>query len=322
RLRFALKNSVSQSTAKNYSSALSAFTRFCNKESIPVRLQFPSSEYILCAFAASGAGTLSASTVRNRLAALRNYHITHGLPWNGSQMLQSVIAGVDRLLPPSSRRPLRLPVDAKMITKLVSSLNLHEPFDAAVAACASVAFWGQARLRELLQTSARSLQNPVIPLCRHLRKSHRNKKSWILQLPQTKTKRHGDDMVLVRQDTLSDPHFLLRNHFHVSAGRNSHNLFVYASKFGPRNLTKAHFLERCNQIWTGLGYTRFTGHSFRIGGTTELLLAGVPPDVVKAMGRWSSDSFLRYWRTLDGFAPSYTENLHTSKRTKKRVVGG
>ncbi|TFK16572.1 hypothetical protein FA15DRAFT_548136, partial [Coprinopsis marcescibilis] len=60
-------------------------------------------------------------------------------------------------------------------------------------------------------------------------------------------------------------------------------------------LTKAHFLERCNQIWTGLGYLRITGHSFRIGGTTELLLAGVPPDVVKAMGRWSSDSFLKYW---------------------------
>ncbi|KAF9220339.1 hypothetical protein BS17DRAFT_714845, partial [Gyrodon lividus] len=27
----------------------------------------------------------------------------------------------------------------------------------------------------------------------------------------------------------------------------------------------------------------------RIGGTTDLLLAGVPPDVVKALGCWSSD---------------------------------
>ena len=27
-----------------------------------------------------------------------------------------------------------------------------------------------------------------------------------------------------------------------------------------------------------------SGHSFRIGGTTELLISGVPPDVVKMMG--------------------------------------
>ncbi|TFK16571.1 hypothetical protein FA15DRAFT_550127, partial [Coprinopsis marcescibilis] len=55
--------------------------------------------------------------------------------------------------PPSSKQPPRLPIDARMITKLVSSLNLHDPFDTAVAACASIAFWGQACLGELLQTS-------------------------------------------------------------------------------------------------------------------------------------------------------------------------
>ncbi|TFK16523.1 hypothetical protein FA15DRAFT_607129, partial [Coprinopsis marcescibilis] len=87
-------------------------------------------------------------------------------------------------------------------------------------------------------------------------------------------------------------------------------------------LTKSRFLQRCNQIWSCASYPQVTGHSFRIGGTTELLLAGVPPDVVKAMGRWSSDAFLRYWRSLDGFAPSYTSNLHSPESMKKRKVGG
>ncbi|KAF8573516.1 hypothetical protein K439DRAFT_1250648, partial [Ramaria rubella] len=63
-------------------------------------------------------------------------------------------------------------------------------------------------------------------------------------------------------------------------------------------LTCSAFLNRCNQIWTAQGYPRSTGHSFRIGGTMELLLTGVHPDVVKAMGQWSSDSFLVYWRSL------------------------
>jgi len=78
-------------------------------------------------------------------------------------------------------------------------------------------------------------------------------------------------------------------------------------------LTKVAFLSRCNQIWTASGYPRTTGHSFRIGGTTELLTSGVPPDVVKSMGRWSSDSFLRYWRDLETIAPLHARNAYRKK---------
>jgi hypothetical protein len=63
------------------------------------------------------------------------------------------------------------------------------------------------------------------------------------------------------------------------------------------------FLRRCNAIWSARGYPRCTGHSFRLGGTTELLLAGVHPDIVKAMGQWSSDAFLVYWHSLGDLAP-------------------
>jgi len=38
------------------------------------------------------------------------------------------------------------------------------------------------------------------------------------------------------------------------------------------------------------------GHSLRIGGTLFYLLKGVPFDVVKMMGRWSSELFTLYLR--------------------------
>lgn len=76
-------------------------------------------------------------------------------------------------------------------------------------------------------------------------------------------------------------------------------------------LTKRKFIGRCNVIWAQFGFPKSTGHSFRIGGTTELLVAGVPPDVVRMMGRWSSDAFLRYWRSLDMIAPLHAELLGT-----------
>ena len=40
------------------------------------------------------------------------------------------------------------------------------------------------------------------------------------------------------------------------------------------------------------------GHSFHIGGATEWLLAGVPPETVAKIGRWSSLAFLLYWRRV------------------------
>ncbi|KAJ7112550.1 hypothetical protein C8R44DRAFT_631816, partial [Mycena epipterygia] len=38
------------------------------------------------------------------------------------------------------------------------------------------------------------------------------------------------------------------------------------------------------------------GHSYRIGGSLELLSAGVAPEVIMKLGGWSSLCFLIYWR--------------------------
>jgi hypothetical protein len=84
-------------------------------------------------------------------------------------------------------------------------------------------------------------------------------------------------------------------------------------------LTKKLFLDRCNSIWSTYGYPRTTGHCFRIGGTTELLILGTPPDVVKVTGRWSSDSFLRYWRSLEEIAPLHIRNVHMFRRRRRKV---
>jgi hypothetical protein len=89
-------------------------------------------------------------------------------------------------------------------------------------------------------------------------------------------------------------------------------LFSFHSPQGIRCLTKRKLLARCNEIWSAAGIPTASGHSFRIGGTTELLLAGVSPSVVQSLGRWSSDAFLRYWRSLELIAPLHIENLPPS----------
>ena len=44
----------------------------------------------------------------------------------------------------------------------------------------------------------------------------------------------------------------------------------------------------------GLDPDKCSTHSYRSGGASHLLAAGVPPDIIKALGRWRSSCFLDY----------------------------
>jgi hypothetical protein len=203
-----------------------------------------------------------------------------------------------------------------MITQLVERLNLSSPLDIAIAACATTAFWGQCRLGELGPTSRTFTPDSPLPTRVGFRRSVRNSLSCIIRLPRTKTHCHGQDIVLVDQQAPINPITLLKRHLRINNMPNDAHLFSYSTSTGFAPLTKSIFLRRCNEIWQALGYPHTSGHCFRIGGTTELLLAGTPPDVVKATGRWSSDSFLRYWRSLDDIAPQYIHHLDAKKRRR------
>jgi hypothetical protein len=314
----AIRGSWADSTVKRYSGAIEQFIRFCDLEGVPEHLRFPADEFVLCAFAASSVGKHSRSTPRNRLSALKAWHVTHNMEWKGSARLRFVLNGVHNLAPKSSRRTPRPPVNAKMITQLVERLDSTSSLDVAVAACAATAFWGQCRLGELLPSSASTDLSSILPTRSSFKRSMRNPQSCILHLPRTKTHKHGQDVILVNQSPIIDPITLIKKHFRVNNTPADAPMFSYTSRDGLVPLTKSRFLQRCNTIWHLLGYPRTTGHCFRIGGTTELLVAGTPPDVVKVTGRWSSDSFLRYWRSLDEIAPQYIRNLHSLKRRRRR----
>ena len=46
----------------------------------------------------------------------------------------------------------------------------------------------------------------------------------------------------------------------------------------------------------GCDERRYGAHSLRIGGATAALAAGVPPSLIRMMGRWSSDIYEIYCR--------------------------
>ncbi|PPR07307.1 hypothetical protein CVT24_007516 [Panaeolus cyanescens] len=325
-----LEASWAKSTHSSYSRNLKHFHHFCSQRNIPPESRFPTSESLLLIYAASHVGVCSSSTVRHRLSALKAYHILHNWQWNGSLRLSKLLRGLKHSAPTSSSKPPRSPISLSMLIRLIEHLNLRDPFDAAVAACASTAFWGQCRLGELLPPSSNPAYTSSIPARSHLTcsasKSHQPK-FFNLHLPQTKTNRLGQTVVILPQENISNPLPLLQNHLFVNRSPIHTPLFSYRSKqHDPGRtlmLSKATFLARCNSILGTLGYQRISGHSFRIGGTSTLLATGLPPDVVRTMGCWASDSFLRYWRRIDRIAPAqkppYISRCQHKKKKSQRV---
>lgn len=314
----AIQNSWARATVRRYSGTIEQFLRFCDAEQVPNHLRFPADEFVLCAFAASSLGKHAGSTPRSRLSALKAWHTAHNMEWKGSARLRYILNGVNNLAPGGSKHLPRPPINAKMLSQLVENLDLNTPVDAAIAACAATAFWGQCRLGELLPSSSSPSLNIPLPTRSGFMRSLRNPQSCLLHLPRTKTHYHGQDIVLVDQHAPINPISLLKNQLRVNNVPGDAHIFSYTSPAGRLPLSKTLFLHRCNEIWRGLGYPRTTGHCFRIGGTTELLIAGTPPEVVKATGRWSSESFMRYWRSLDDIAPQYIRNLHKSKHRHRQ----
>ena len=152
------------------------------------------------------------------------------------------------------------------------------------------------------------------PLHSDFKRSIHNPQSCILHLPVTKTHWHGQDIILVDQAALSILFLYSRTISRSATSRMMLIFFPMLLQKGFFSLTKSLFIQCCNTIWSRLGYPRTTGHSFRIGRTTELLITGTPPDVVRVTGWWSSASFLRYWRLLKDIVPLHIWNLHVARR--------
>lgn len=295
-------------TLPTYGTGVRHFVKWCQHSGLDGATCFPALEHILVTYACNLAGEVGKSTARNYLCGIRAWHIINGVTWNTSVRLELAMKAVGVLAPEG--KPPRAPISREMLDMLMAELDLSNPVEACVAGTACVAFWTQSRLGELLSTHANKWDK-----LRTLRRSHVGEPLTAhgtrkLHYPWTKTKGlEGDISFINRQLGPTDPIAALENHLSINDVSIDLPLFSFKVPSGWMCLTKKRLLMLCNCVWERHGIPRITGHSFRIGGTTELLKAGIDPSIVKMAGRWSSDSFLRYWRQIDIIIPLHLENL-------------
>ncbi|KAF7306192.1 hypothetical protein MIND_00409500 [Mycena indigotica] len=291
-------------TQSTYAAGLLRFHQYCDSISIDEEARMPASAALISAFVSKHVGLVGGDTVKSWLSGLRAWHDVHQAAWPGGEPWVKLIRRTANKQGTAFKKAQRGPVTVQHLVALRSKLKLNIPFDAAVWALACAAFWGCRRLGELTIPSVNAF-DPLLHVARGAdtkRIKHGGARASSFHIPWTKsTRERGGTVILTDRDDPLCPVEALQNHLFVNS-----NIPEEAPLFAFRHadgrwlpMTKPWFLARCTEIWKECELLAVAGHSFRIGGSTELLLAGVPCDIVAATGGWTSLAFLLYWRKLE-----------------------
>ncbi|KAI0054460.1 hypothetical protein BV25DRAFT_1873326 [Artomyces pyxidatus] len=220
------------------------------------------------------AGSYSEKTLSNYVAGLHAWHVLHGLPC-------VMLHAARNLAPPASKKPPRIPYTPAFLSKIKLQLNLDDHLDAAVWACALSLFWVQ-KITNF---------DPRI----HVTPGNVTEKTDA-HGATTKSNPDGEEIFWAAHAALTSDH-----------------LFSYLEKGRRRPLSRRSFLTHLKSAATAAKEDSLHGHGFRIGGTLEYLVRGVPFDVVKSKGRWASDAFTIYLRRHAQIMAPYMQdnpNMH------------
>ena len=109
-----------------------------------------------------------------------------------------------------------------------------------------------------------------------------------------KCSKDSKDVYFAAQTGLVNSLAKLNNQYTINNPLMDAHLFAYCHGNSHWPITKCAFMNQTNAIATLLGLESLKGHRIHIGGTLEYLLCGVPFNLVKSMGCWSSKVFVLY----------------------------
>jgi hypothetical protein len=322
------------STRSTYAAGILRFNQFCDKWQISESTRMPASYALLCAFIGNYKGANSGKTIRSWLSGIRAWHLINHATWYGDDKWVQMARISANKEGSRHKRPLRAPVSIEHLLVLRRAIIITNHFHAAVWAVALVTFFGCRRLGETTVSSVsgfdhklhvlRSAQYVGLQIIYFLLYSSSSSsvsftnlrdgsRSASFHIPWTKTTREEGASVIVtgRNDPLC-PCEALRNHLTINRDvPGTSSLFAYTSTDGRwQHMTKYRFMDFCADVWSKAALAHVLGHSFRIGGAVELLLAGVPPEIVAATGGWTSLAFLLYWRRMEEILPMSTSRAY------------
>ncbi|KAJ3756352.1 hypothetical protein EV360DRAFT_48092, partial [Lentinula raphanica] len=320
-----MKKSFAPNTLTSYAAGPLRFTQYCDLRNIPEDQRMPASEILIAGFVGYHCGKVSGSCIKNWLSGLKAWFEFHGAAWPGDTPEIKMARYAAKKEGTAHKRASRHPISTNHLHTLHRALDFRIPFHCAIWALAVTAFRACRRLGELTIPSLNGF-NPTYHATRDsasLTFSSKHLDSAHFHIPWTKTTKSDGANIVVTGLPSSHPDSALcavaalRQHWSANSKvPGTFSLFAFIDSDGkPQHMRKSVFLNFCYSIWQRAGMQHVLGHSFRIGGAVDLLLAGVAPEVVAATGGWTSLAFLLYWRRLEHLLP-----LHIAQAYDKRKL--
>ena len=286
-----IQASLSENTKHTYQTALRNFNRY--RETYALALSWPIPiQHIILYIAFCFEKNYSPATIMAYMSGISFFHKINGYPDPSNNFaVQKMLEGCKRS---RKSKDLRSPISLSMLNSILLALKhiCYSEYETILFKTVfSMAYFGLFRVSELVGTNLhdRALTKNDVVL-------ERNASAVLIQLRVTKTNQIGSPTsIRISQNTENSVMFGLLKTYMSLLPTKAYFFFCHADK---KPLTRYQFssvLSKACKL-TGFSSKTIKSHSFRIGRATDLAIRNVPDDVIKQLGRWSSNSYARYIR--------------------------
>jgi hypothetical protein len=285
----AIGSSIDASSAAAYSSASNSYITFCNAHGFPIEPTVDTLSFYtvyMSSFIKPTSVDSYLSGICNQLEpffpnvrTIRRHHI-----------VQRTLRGCKKMRGTATvrKRPL---TRAELSQLQPTYANTTQLDDMLFFSMLLTGFHGLLRLGELAWPDKKALQDYRKVVMRS--SIHIHQSAFEFLLPGHKGDRffEGNRVIIQQTRTPDDPHHPFCTYLAARDQRHPWRPELWLRSDGSIP-TRSWFMQRL--------HTHFAhdvgGHSMRAGGATALAEAGIPPDLIQAIGRWSSEAFKIYVR--------------------------
>lgn len=317
---YILYGSWSKSTIKHYNAGVSKLITFAELFKIPRKDLLPiNPEYLYQFVLWAGpklpgkdqqltTSPIKSSTIRTYLSAIKAWHLYHDCqyPHHATARIELMLTTAKKLDLREKEKVKKEPVLVRHLFYLLESLTTDSLEDMIAYTVALVAFWGMARLGELLKQTSSTDQVKVKDVIWDPEGEY-----ITIRIRAAKTAAVGEiqELHLRKQRSLLDPVDAVRRLINRTNASEDDALFSYPANNRRRTLTKSRCQKLFESVWRSSTEAKLTGHSFRVGGASLRWNLGVPLADIVSIGRWRSKAYKLYLRDYSNEILEDTQKL-------------
>ena len=235
-------------------------------------------------------------TIKLYLAAIRFFQLQQGWhdPLKDTHQLSAILRGAQKQATPRTRSPISPALLQNIVTTILKSTHLRSHDRYLYVSAMTMAFFGCLRCGEITYPSTGTF-NPRRHLTIKDIKLSKQVLEVIIKHSKTDQTGKGSKVIIGPGNHRLCPLKLLRKFLqYCKQAPRSDALFRFHN---TSLLTRAKLRTLQEALQTlGLPAHKYGTHSLRIGSATAAATAGVPMDIIKMMGRWSSECYRQYIR--------------------------